>query len=114
MGSPHWPASVYRSWRIQDVVTCAHCGEPIDTRVSKTVDGRRNPAALALAHRVPLHEARDLGWSKAKIFSRDQSLPVHYACAARLLRSSTRIPVRDQLGGGQPTTPIDQVVESRW
>jgi hypothetical protein len=133
--SGHWPAAVVRAWQVLGTTNCAHCGLVINTHAPKMIKSRRNPMCLAIAHKVTVKEARLMGWTTVRIYSRENSLPVHQTCAPRLVRSGTRpppigvprlaregtrvsatgSPVQDDQAdmSGTQVNP-DSMIESRW
>jgi hypothetical protein len=115
MGSPHWSRTITRHWQTLRQ-PCVACGEMISYSAPRVINGKVNPNSLAIAHVVSVKDAKAMGWTMTRIYSRDNSMPVHRACAPRLVRTGSRVPpVQDQ----QVTSTTVQVteptmIESRW
>ena len=65
---------------------------------------------------VSVKDAKAMGWTMTRIYSRDNSMPVHRACAPRLVRTGIRVPpVQDDQDTHSATgTAAETMIESRW
>jgi hypothetical protein len=81
------------------------------------INGKLNPNALAIAHKITPHEAKKLGWDQRKINSRENSMPTHYGGSRGLPRSNREDSKQDQevTTAAQAVLPDVQLsLESRW